>query len=203
MVSIITGDIINSRKIDAAKWLGKLKVVLKQFGSTPKYWETYSGDSFQLRVNDPATALMAAINIKAAIKSLPRADVRMSIGIGGISYEARKITECNGEAFVHSGEKFEQLKREKQNLAIKTPWNEFDAEMNLYLKLALVAMDAWTANAAEIVRLAMANPGKSQEVLGKKLGIRQNAVSNRLKRANYDALLELDKMYGIKLNKLV
>ncbi len=40
MVSIITGDIINSRKIDAAKWLAKLKAVLKQFGSTPKYWET-------------------------------------------------------------------------------------------------------------------------------------------------------------------
>ena len=203
MICVITGDIKNSRKLDAEKWLTRLKKELKRFGATPKYWEVFSGDSFQLRVNDPAQAFITATTIKAAIMSLPRADVRMSIGIGAVNHEARKITECNGEAFINSGEQFEQLAKIRQDLAIKTPWAEFDVEMNLYLKLVQASMKNWTANTAEVVWLAITNPTESQEALGKKIGIKQNAISNRLKRANYDVLMEVNTMFVTKLNQQV
>ncbi len=203
MISVITGDIKNSRKIETTKWLTRLKSELKRYGAAPKYWEVFSGDSFQLRVNDPLQAFIAATSIKTAIMSMQGADVRMSIGIGEISHEARKITQCNGQAFIHSGEQFEQLAKARQDLAIKTPWPELDAEMNLYLKFTQAAMKNWTANTAEVVWLAITNPEQSQEALGKKIGIKQNAVSNRLKRANYDLLLELNAMYVSKLNKLL
>jgi len=50
MIAILTGDIINSREGETLNWLNILKEVLKQYGSTPKDWEIYRGDSFQLSI---------------------------------------------------------------------------------------------------------------------------------------------------------
>lgn len=202
MVSVITGDIINSKRNSPKAWLKPLKKELDTIGKSPKYWEIYRGDSFQVIVSDPKNALLTAIKIKATLKSIQGINVRMSIGMGSRTHNAPKITESNGSAFVHSGEKFETLKKEKQNLAIKSDWPEFDEEMNLYLKLSLIAMDNWTVNAAEIVKTAMENPGKLQEELGQIVGIKQNAISNRLKRAYYGEIMEVNEMYKSKLKSL-
>lgn len=42
----------------------------------------------------------------------------MAIGIGCKDYNAPKITESNGEAFIYSGELFDEMKKKK--LSIKT-----------------------------------------------------------------------------------
>jgi hypothetical protein len=202
MIAVITGDIIDSKKLNPKKWLKPLKVELETIGPSPKFWEIYSGDSFQLMITNAADALVTAIKIKASLKSISDMDVRMAVGIGTKTHSAQKVTESNGTAFVHSGEKFEMLKKEKQNLAIKSDWPEFDREMNLYLKLGLIAMDNWTVNAAEIVKTTMENPDKLQEELGQIVGIKQNAISNRLKRAYYDEIMEVNKMYKSKLKIL-
>lgn len=202
MVSVITGDIINSKRNSPKAWLKPLKKELDAIGKSPKFWEIYRGDSFQVIVSDPKNALLTAIKIKATLKSIQGINVRMSIGMGSRTHNAPKITESNGSAFVHSGEKFETLKKEKQNLAIKSDWPVFDEEMNLYLKLSLIAMDNWTVNAAEIVKTAMENPGKLQEELGQIVGIKQNAISNRLKRAYYGEIMEVNEMYKSKLKSL-
>src|SRR5680860_726664 len=115
MIAIITGDIINSRNVDAQKWMPELKTVLNKYGSEPKTWEIYRGDSFQIETL-PIDALKAAILIKSTIKQFKALDVRLAIGIGEKTYESEKITESNGSAFVYSGEAFEKLK--KQTLSI-------------------------------------------------------------------------------------
>lgn len=202
MVSVITGDVINSKKNAPRIWLTPLKKELNRIGKTPKTWEIYRGDSFQSVINKPEEALLIAMKIKAGLKSVKGINVRMAIGIGDRTYNAAKVTESNGSAFVNSGEKFEMLKQEKQNLAIKSDWPQFDDEMNLYLKLALIAMNNWTVNAAEIVSVAMENPDKSQHQLGKMVGIKQSAISTRLRRAYYEEIMEVNEMYKSKLKLL-
>ena len=202
MVAVITGDVINSKKNKNNLWLTLLKKELNKKGKTPKVWEIYRGDSFQVLLEDPAGALELAIKIKAALRSIEKIDVRMAIGLGKRTYNAARVTESNGSAFVHSGEKFEILKQEKQNIAIKSDWETFDKEMNLYLKLSLIAMDRWTTNAAESVKIAMDHPSKLQQQLGKMLGIKQNTISNRLKRAFYVEIMEVNEIYKSKLKSL-
>lgn len=63
-------------------------------------------------------------------------------------------------------------------------------------------MDNWTVNAAEAVKTTMENPGKVQEELGQMVGIKQNAISNRLKRAYFDEIMEVNDMYVYKLKSL-
>ena len=63
-------------------------------------------------------------------------------------------------------------------------------------------MDSWTVNAAEIVKLSIENPKALQSELGKLIGINQNAVSTRQKRAYLNEVLELDLMFIKKTEKL-
>lgn len=196
MTSIITGDIINSREVDnPAIWLNPLKALMKEWGKSPKTWEIYRGDSFQVEIDQPQHALLAAIRIKACIKSVERLDVRMGIGIGEKNYDAPKITEANGEVFVNSGETFEELKKLKQRLAIKSPWPELDVELNLMFRLASIALDKWSTATAQIVAVSIMNRTISQKELGEKIERTQSTISEAQKRAHYDEIMELVAFY--------
>ena len=93
MTSIITGDIIRSRKVeDPEEWLGALKNLFNTQGSEPEVWQFFRGDSFQLEVKNVENVLMIALKIKAAVKCIKALDIKMAIGIGSKYYNAPKIT---------------------------------------------------------------------------------------------------------------
>lgn len=194
MISIITGDIINSKKVSPHKWMDPLKAALSKFGNSPKNWDIFRGDSFQVEISNISEAFWVTVYLKSCIKTIKGLDVRMSIGIGYKTTDTGKISEANGTAFQFSGEQFELLKEEKQSLAIKTKNKKTDDELNACIKLALIVMDKWTANSAEIIKLTIENPHLSQEELGKLIGIKQNTVSVRQKRAHIEELLLFNQM---------
>ncbi|MHA7843461.1 MAG: SatD family protein [Winogradskyella sp.] len=203
MTSVITGDIIKSRNIkDQNIWMEQLKYALNMLSSDKSYYEIYRGDSFQYECRDIYDSFRHAVYIKSCIKTIKGLDVRMSIGIGTKDYEGNTVSESNGEAFVHSGETFETLKKEKVNLKVKTRDFTLNEELNLYFKLVLIAMDNWTTNSAEIVKLSIENPTMIQAELAKLVGISQDAVSKRQKRAYLDEILELDKLYRQKIDQI-
>lgn len=205
MIAVIKGDIINSRRIsDPELWLVPLKQLFDKWGSSPLQWELVWGDFFQIELSDPADALSAAFEIKALVKSIvPQnsskkaspIDVRMAIGIGEKTYASDRIAESNGEAFIYSGECFDSLKKDKLTLAVRSPWSEIDAEVNLYLCLALLFMDKWSLSSAEIVKAIWQMPLATQSELGTRLGIKQNSVSGRWSRANAGELLAVERRY--------
>lgn len=201
MISIITGDIVNSRKLSSNVWMDGLKTLLNTFGKSPAEWEIYRGDEFQLEIKNPEDALYAALQIKAFFKTL-KLDVRMSIGIGEKNYSAKKISESNGTAFLRSGEVFQTLKKQKVNLAVNTGNFALDTDLNLKLRLASTFMDSWLPQSAELVQVAMLNPTLAQDGIGQKLGINQAAVSRRRKRAQYDLLLETENYFRQKIKNL-
>lgn len=201
MISIITGDIVNSRKLSSNVWMDGLKALLNTFGKSPAEWEIYRGDEFQLEIKNPEEALYVALQIKAYFKTL-KLDARMSIGIGDKTYAAKKISESNGTAFLRSGEVFQTLKKQKVNLAVNTGNAELDSDLNLKLRLASTFMDSWLPQSAELVQVAMQNPTLAQDGIGQKLGINQAAVSRRRKRAQYDLLLETENYFRQKIKNL-
>lgn len=203
MTSIITGDIIKSRKaLSEDLWLTPLKSVLLEVSNDASFYDIYRGDSFQLECTTIEDSFRTAVYIKAFLKSVKGLDVRMSIGIGTKNYQGNSVSESNGEAFIYSGETFETLKKEKQNLKLKTSNDLLNKELNLYFRLALIAMDHWTPNSAEIVKLSLEHPNRIQKELAKLVGISQDAVSKRQKRAYLDEILALDSLYRQKIAQL-
>ena len=201
MVGIITGDIINSRNSSAKTWLSALKKALTTIGEE-KTWEIFRGDSFQMQ-SAPEEALLKAIYLKACIKTIKNLDVRIAIGIGEKEFSSNKITESSGEAFIYSGEKLDELKEERITLAIRTPWKEFDYEMNISIRLALIAMDNWSQISAEMVKLSIEHSSVSQKELAELANKSQSTVSEALKRARFYDIMELDALYRKKISGII
>lgn len=211
MIAIIKGDIIASRKIkNPEQWMLPLKELLNTWGKSPKDWELVWGDFFQLEVKEPEEALKIALMIKSLIKQVSAdttnqkqsiIDVRMSIGIGEKTYSSERISESNGPAFVNAGEKFEKLNKERINLAIQTPWNEIDEDINLNLKLAGIFMDEWTVSSAQMVHLFFLHPKANQTEIGAMLGIKQNSVSGRWTRSHIEEIKAVEIMFNKKIKQ--
>lgn len=200
MICIITGDIVGSRKVKDS-WLADLKTALKVVSTQNSKWEIYRGDSFQVEV-EPESAVKTAAYIKACIRVNKPADVRMGIGIGAVKSKRKKLSESDGDAFVHSGGAFDSLKQAKVNLAIKTDFPEFDEEINVMIRLALITMDSWGIVAAEMVKLALEHENLLQSELAAISGRTQSSVSEALKRAHYSELMDMDKLFRKKLNQI-
>jgi hypothetical protein len=204
MTSVITGDIIHSSSLpDQRQWLDPVKALFDTIGPRPCVWDIYRGDSFQIEITDPTLALHTALRIKARVKTIGKIDARMAIGIGEKTHTANRISESNGPAFVHSGQSFETLSEKEVDLAIASPWEDFDASFNLYFKLANAIIADWKAKSAEVAFFSLENPQLTQAETGAALGITQSSVSERVARAHLSELLELDAHYRHRLTRLL
>jgi len=199
MLAVITGDIVNSRQGQVTDWLKNLKEILNQYGKEPKQWEIFRGDSFQLALT-PENALLAAIHIKAGIKQTKAQDVRMAIGLGSETHTAQKITESNGTAYVLSGDCFDLLK--KHTLALRSTNVEFDKLLNIMISLALLTANSWSTTVAQVVKMAIEYPEKSQKEIAQILNKSQSSVSEALKRGGFEEIMSLNNFYQIKISEL-
>ena len=199
MIAILTGDLIKSRATNPSEWIDALRNSLQLFGSTPKHWEVYRGDSFQLEVT-PQKAFYAAMLLKANLKHHTNLDVRIAIGIGDKTYDSDNITASNGSAFINSGTCFEHLK--KNTLAIKTEQDHLDATLNLMFELLSFTVNNWTPVTAELIAYALQHPDKNQKQLAKQFGITQGNVSQSLKRGGYDEISKLRSYYESQISTL-
>ncbi len=199
MIAVLTGDIVNSKSKNAEVWLQMLKSTLELYGKTPKDWEVFRGDSFQLAVSNEK-AILASIHIKSAIKQFEDLDVRIGIGLGKQNYESNQITESNGSAFVRSGESFDTLKR--QNMILKSENKKFDESINLMLSLSLLTADRWSPTVAKIIKLSIENPNLKQKEIANKLDKSQSSISEALKRGGFEEMMMMNNYYKNRIAEL-
>ncbi|AZA74449.1 SatD family protein [Chryseobacterium indoltheticum] len=201
MIAVITGDIINSQHADTEVWITKLKNLLDKWGSAPETWEIYRGDEFQFKCNID-DVFWHFLAIKSLIKSQENLDVRIAIGIGEESFSSEKITESNGSAYVNSGRLLNDLKSDGDTVSIKTSNDPIDRDLNILLKWASKDFDNWTMATAEIIHEMIMNQDYTQEDLAKKFTISQSSISQRLKRANYELIVETNHYFKKKISEL-
>jgi hypothetical protein len=200
MVAVITGDIINSREVEARLWLKELREELSLVGQEWTDWEIYRGDSFQLMLT-PNLALQTAIFIKARIKQFKELDVRIGIGLGDVDHRAERVSESNGTAFVYAGECFDKLK--KETLAIKSPSKKFDRVLNLMFSLAGLTMDYWTPVSSELILNSLRHPELNQKEIADQLDRKsQGTISEGLKRGGFQEIQKLLLYYNEEIDQL-
>ena len=200
MIAVITGDIVNSREL-SPDWISQLKETLASLNIKTIKWEIFRGDSFQIEL-PVLDALWNVLYIKACIKTIKGADVRMSIGIGPQTASfSNKVTEASGEAYINSGTAFDTLKSLKMNLVLKSPVEEFDGDLNLYFKFASLIMDNWSVTSATVVKYKFENEQEKQDKIAELTGKSQSSISESLKRAHYSEIMELEKKYKEKVTQ--
>jgi predicted DNA-binding protein YlxM (UPF0122 family) len=208
---IITGDIIESRKIDPplrAKLFDDINIFLK---GLKKSWitsyETYRGDSLQCLVKSPENVLRIALMIRSWFRGYSRDgqqetrtkktkqqstrgyfatefDIRLAVGIGKADFiKKEKITSSDGEAFRFSGEALDELMSTSQRLAVKTLHPEFNEQTVPAILLLDALIQKWTQNQAEVVLYKLQD--KKEDEIAALLGISQSAVNQRTKTAQW------------------
>lgn len=199
MIAILTADVVNSSSTPSTTWLPALEQALEKFGTTPKHWQIYRGDSFQLKVA-PKQALEAAYYLKANIKANSALDLRIAIGLGTETYKDDKITQSNGSAYNNSGNCFEGL--QKQTLAVKTAVKAIDEPLNIMLNLAMLTANHWADKTAQTIAMALEHPKLTQVQLAKYLGKSQSSISEALKRGGFDEIMQIHNYYLKRLEQL-
>jgi hypothetical protein len=202
--AVITGDLVKSRKIidaDIEKVINSLKKTFDEINhqllGDKGSFEIFRGDSFQGLIPQPQLALLVAIIIRAHLRTYEPSfglrshlnsgkpilhaysDARIAIGVGTIRYNANKITESQGDAFLKSGNSFDKLSKEKERLAIVTPWENVNSELAVSCTLADALVSRWTASTAEAMYHYLLY-GINQKELATRLAITQPAVHKRL-----------------------
>ncbi len=202
METIITGDIVNSRSVNSEIWLNPLKELFTDIADSREDWDVFRGDSFQISVTSE-DAFRVSVLIKSAIKKIKdkKIDVRMAIGIGESDVRVSKVSEATGEAFVYSGELLDVLSEKDVHLGIKTPWKQFDEEFNMMFKLALIVLNSWTVNTAEVAYVLFKTPGITQTELAEKFGLAQSTINARIKRGSVYEIAELEKYFRKRISK--
>ena len=201
MIAVITGDIINSQQAEAELWMQKLKTLFRSWAQTPSEWEIYRGDEFQYKcaIDEVFTKI---ILIKSLVKTFENLDVRLAVGIGTEIFSSEKITESNGSAYVNSGRLLNEIKLNGRTLAIKTPNENINTDLNILFQWTSLDFDSWTAVSAEIIHIFAQDSTLSQEQVATQLNISQSSVSQRLKRVNYDLITMTDRYFRKKISQL-
>jgi len=210
LYAVLTGDLIRSRQLknNGISYIEHLNKSLEYVGKTYQYPPfIYRGDSFQGITSEPESALKDAVILRLKLISglnveekFPRIDARISIGVGEIDhlpdkrYNVDNVGEMNGEAFEYSGLQLDYIKNKKQNLAVKTPWEETNKELNIYCKMIDRLIRRWTKKKCEAVMHRL--EGHTLHEIGEKLNIDGSAVHYRLEQTDYEIVELIIQRYS-------
>jgi hypothetical protein len=215
LYAIINGDVIGSTKMPEKRRESYLEHLKKGFELLKKEkslgvirnFEMYRGDSFQGALDKPEKALRVALLLRSLSRrnqptkfrvntktkkiflnsGFEVTDLRLAVGIGTITKLTNKLMESDGDAFHRSGRLIDSMKKPGLNLAIDTPFEKLNKELEASWGLVDAVVNKWTASQAEVIYYSLM--GYSQiEIANTQLKTTPSAVNQRLKAASWSAL---------------
>jgi hypothetical protein len=207
--AVITGDLINSRKIpakdfDAVRY--QLEQVLTHL--TEKYhaeYDVYRGDSFQVIFPNMNYAIKSALLIRLALKSVQTAgqkfDARISIGMGTVDTQRTKLRSSTGEAFNLSGMGLDKLKG--QNIGVFTNSTEFQSRIDLLIKFVDAKVEDLTQVQIQALYEYLADEKNNHDEVAKRLNKSRVNTTKLLNMANYQLFDEFINSFETLKSELI
>ena len=203
MKSVITADIINYSGLTSHQGdlvLSRVHALFDTLGSLRNNMDDRfsirRGDNIQMELSVPGEALRVALLLRSAINSIvpghrqgkriPTLQVRIAIGIGGVTAERSSVDESAGEAYTLSGRLLDRMKENKRYLAIRTGDENINRELDTECRLLEVILSNWQVSSAEVIYWTLL--GYTEKKTAEKLGISQPAVNQRKKNAGWFAI---------------
>ncbi|CAN5713160.1 hypothetical protein BH10BAC3_BH10BAC3_00510 [soil metagenome] len=189
--AVLTGDVIASSSIAANRRKKLLKAMeeamLKAASILPDFKpEIFQGDSFQgYTLEKIAEALRATLFIIMYMRS-EGFGIRVSTGIGNISFESGSSLTSDGTAFHHSGRNMEVLKKKDLLLAIGTDKETLQNEWNVHTTTLNFLLKRCTPlQAAALLQML---EKKTQQEAATNLQVKQPAIQQRLQAVGWPVI---------------
>jgi DNA-binding CsgD family transcriptional regulator len=184
-VSVITGDLVNSRRSDTTHYLSGLNALLSQLQQAKliEQFEIFRGDAFQA-VSEPQSGLLLAVYIRIALKAMDaqRWDARIAVGLGTKQAQSAGY----GSAFVNSGQVLDGMMKNCR-LALKNDNDQTNAIVSDLLPMLDHVVSRLSQTEARIVQARIF--ATSNQEVAEKLQKAASTVSATLKRAAYEEIM--------------
>jgi len=206
--AVITGDIVRSGQLSGERF-ERVQATLRRGGDeirdrfadcVPLPLELFRGDSWQLLVTVPASALRMALYLRAFLRAGADVDTRFAIGVGPIdAVPTDSIATGRGEAFRLSGEALDWKVSTRMRVAIAEshPDAERDARaIETVLTVLDVIVGRWTGAQGRAICGALLD--LTQEKIAADWPdepITQQAVAQHLSRGGWDGVREALRFY--------
>jgi hypothetical protein len=191
---VITGDVINSSELSTPA-RKKLQRELGSFLKEALYvWpdlvmQQYRGDSIQaILTTNRLMALRIALTLQSQLMA-SKFNIRLSIGIGEISFKGKNIITSDGSAFRASGPYLDALKKSGELISIAGADAGFSGEWQTHSASLNYIIQDWTPQQAEAVNLQLQN--YTQQRMARKLKITQPSVHQRLQGAGWPVIQKI------------
>jgi hypothetical protein len=192
--AVITGDVINSSELSTPA-RKKLQRELDSFLKEVLYvWpdlvmQQYRGDSIQaILTTNRLMALRIALTLQSQLMA-SKFNIRLSIGIGEISFKGKNIITSDGSAFRASGPYLDALKKSGELISIAGADAGFSGEWQTHSASLNYIIQDWTPQQAEAVNLQLQN--YTQQRMARKLKITQPSVHQRLQGAGWPVIQKI------------
>jgi len=214
---VITGDIVHSSRL-VSQHRRQLYQVMKAVasevyeffrGAVPLMPDIFSGDSWQILVSSPETALDVALFYRAGIRAgmAPlRVDTRVSMGLGSVEFmPEERVSQGDGEAYRLSGRALKEIKGHHR-MAFVFP-KSLDCNLLRAIKTIVYLCDTvvvrWTPRQSLAIKGAIR--GLSQEEIAASWPggrISQQAVAQHLSRAGWYGIEKGLSFFRKAMNKI-
>ena len=202
--AVLTGDIVNSTRLNAAKEK-KLVATLEQL-LTPRKFEFYRGDSFQVYLKEPGEALQVALLCRTAAISISQSeemilsDVRISIGIGEVNTPVKSLGAAKGEAFVLSGRAFDEISKTAIRLSITTNHPLANKGLQVIADYINSIFKVMTGKQATVILELL--KGETQQGVASKLKKSKSTIHQHVNAGRWPEIEKLLQQYENIINQL-
>jgi len=202
--AVITGDVVNSTRLTAFKAQTILKELKKELSVYSASF--YRGDSFQVFIKEPQKSLRIALICRALAISRTegddvRSDVRVSIGIGKVQLPVKMPDVAQGEAFVLSGRKLDEIEDTEQRMSIGSGHAIADIGFEVMANYLDSIYNKITSKQA-IVLLNLLQ-GQTQQDVALKLGKSKSTISQLVSAGRWPETEKLLQQFEMLINQLL
>jgi DNA-binding NarL/FixJ family response regulator len=196
--AILTGDIVNSTKLNPAKEQRLMNILIDIFVKRGHKIDFFRGDSFQAYTRNPGEALRLALLSRVAAISLFKdekaiSDIRISIGIGKVKTPVRALKTAKGEAFLLSGRKFDEMVKTHQRLAITSATPLANEGLQVIADYLNAIFNAMTGKQAEVILEVL--KGETQKAVAKKFKKTKSTIHQLITSGRWPEIEKLLEQY--------
>jgi DNA-binding CsgD family transcriptional regulator len=184
-ISVITGDLVNSQRVDTAEYISRLNLLLTELQQKQliQNFEVFRGDAFQA-VTKPTQGLLVAVYIRIALRAMrsERWDARIAVGLG-----TRQVKDAGyGSAFLNSGNALDNMQKNCR-LALKNDNDKTNRIVSDLLPMLDHVISRLSQTEAQIVQVRMLSSTNLK--VAERLQKATSTVSATLKRAAYEEIM--------------
>jgi hypothetical protein len=202
--TVISGDVIDSSLLKPAPRKRLQHLLDSFFDQAAKQWpdlqmQQYRGDSIQaVLTKNRVVALRLALLLQSYLAK-ENFKIRLSVGVGNISFKGKEVITSDGSAFQASGPGLDALAKSGEVISIAGSNADFTNEWQVHSASLNYIIQDWSTQQAEAVFLQLQD--HTQQEIAKKLKIKQPSVHQRLQKAGWPVVQKiLNRFESVILN---